>query len=237
MLCFRNSKGSLFVCLHHLGAALHRLDDIDVARTAAEITVEPVIDLVVRGIGIVLEHRTDCHDHARRAKPALQRMAISESLLHRMQLAILAHTLNGNYIGAVSLHSEQGAGLDRPAIEMHGAASALARVAADMRSGQTELISQEIRQQYAVFDFLRVFGAVYRKFDSSHGSGISLMLGGRNELLNRAFCHYLGQVGTVLARGVDIFVHIRKVDDKPIERFTAHLLCKCLFGLRPPEDT
>ena len=64
---------------------------------------------------------------------------------------------------------------------MHGAAAALAGVAADVSAGESELVAQEIDQQRAVFDLARVFDAVYGDFDFGHelisGFGIRVFAG------------------------------------------------------------
>ena len=59
-------------------------------------------------------------------------------------------------VGAVRLQRQRGAGLDCDAVEMDGAAAALAGVAADVRAGQPELVAQQVHQQGAVLDVERV---------------------------------------------------------------------------------
>src|SRR5215831_12937350 len=55
-----------------LRRVLHRLDDVLVARAAAEIARHPIADLLFRRIRILLEQPVRARDHARRAVAALQ---------------------------------------------------------------------------------------------------------------------------------------------------------------------
>ena len=63
---------------------------------------------------------------------------LPEGRLDGMQLAVAAHALDRGDLGAVDLRREDGAALDRLAIEMHGAGPAVGRVAADVGARQAE---------------------------------------------------------------------------------------------------
>src|SRR5439155_27060606 len=63
---------------HGLGALLDRLDDVLVARAAAEVAIEPFADLGFGGVRVVLHQVDRAHHHARRAEAALQPMALVE---------------------------------------------------------------------------------------------------------------------------------------------------------------
>jgi hypothetical protein len=52
----------------------------------------------------------------------------------------------------VGHHRKRGAGLHRFAVEMHHAGAALRRVAADMGTGQPEILAEELHQQRAGID-------------------------------------------------------------------------------------
>ena len=55
-------------------------------------------------------------------------------------------------LGAVGLHREHGAGLDRLAVQVDRAGPALAGVAADVRPGQAQRFAQIMDEQHARFD-------------------------------------------------------------------------------------
>jgi hypothetical protein len=65
-----------------------------------------------------------------------------ESLLNRMQGPALLEALDGEHRGILALHREYGAGLDRHAVEVDRASAAMARLAADVRSGMLEALAQ-----------------------------------------------------------------------------------------------
>src|ERR671920_494434 len=69
----------------HLGGRrADRLDDVVVAGAAAEIALEPLADFLFRGIRIALHEIDRAHDHAGRAKAALQAVVLAERRLHRV---------------------------------------------------------------------------------------------------------------------------------------------------------
>src|ERR671937_328139 len=69
------------------------LDDVLVAGAAAEVALEPAPDLPIRQPVAVRAEQLDAgHDHARRAKPALERVTLPERLLQRMQLPVTRET-------------------------------------------------------------------------------------------------------------------------------------------------
>ena len=102
---------------------------------------------------LAADHVDGRHDHARRAEAALQTVIFAESFLHRMQLSVLCEAFDRRHLRAFGLDREHAAGLHGAAVHMNDAGAALARVAADMRAGQPQLLAQEIDEQGAVFDF------------------------------------------------------------------------------------
>src|SRR5882724_9830544 len=55
-----------------LGRGEHGVDDVVVARAAAEVAFEPDTDFPLAGVGVLLEQVGRAHDHAGRAVAALQ---------------------------------------------------------------------------------------------------------------------------------------------------------------------
>src|SRR5262249_18170731 len=137
---------------HPLGGPFDRFHDIDVAGAAAEIAVERVLDLFRGRIRVVLEQVHRRHDHARRAVAALQAVLLAKSFLHRMELVAVREPLDRRDFRAVRLHGENRAGLHRAPVQMNRACAALARVAADVRAGESEPVAQKINQQLARLD-------------------------------------------------------------------------------------
>src|SRR5438067_10315501 len=64
------------------------IKDVRVAGASAEVAFERVRDLVARRFRILREQMRGGHDHPRRAVPALEAVAIPESLLQRVQMAV-----------------------------------------------------------------------------------------------------------------------------------------------------
>src|SRR5579883_818605 len=139
-------------CAHLLASILNRLDDIDVARAAAEIARDRVAHFRFSGIGVLLQQRLAHQHHSRRAEAALQAMLLVEALLNGVQLAILLQTLDGLNLGAIDLRGQQRAGLGRNAVDQDGAGAAACRVAANVRAGEVGNLADKMHQQQAIFD-------------------------------------------------------------------------------------
>src|SRR5438874_10014631 len=73
---------------------LDGLDDVLIARAAAEVPLERLADLSLARRGILVEQADDRHDHPGRAEAALQRVLLVERLLDGMQLAVLRQALD-----------------------------------------------------------------------------------------------------------------------------------------------
>src|SRR6267143_6364266 len=139
---------------HRLGARRDRLDDVLVAGAAAEIAFEFLADgVVAEVVALAVDDVDRGHDHAGGAEAALQAVMLAERLLHRMQRrAVGGQTFDGLDLVPVSHYRERGAGLDRLAVEMHDAGTALRGVAADMGAGQPKIFAQKLHQQGAGVD-------------------------------------------------------------------------------------
>ena len=104
------------------------------------------------GFGLSLSRSIALHDHPRRAEAALERVALVEGRLHRVQLAVLGEPLDGGHLVPVGLDREHVAGLHALAVEVDGAGAAVAGVAADHGAGLAELLAQVLDEQHAGFD-------------------------------------------------------------------------------------
>src|SRR3954469_22146258 len=86
---FVEKTASLGAVLHGGGGVPDGLLDVGVAGAPAEVAADDLVDLVLGDLRrpvAVLEPGLDRHQEARRAEPALQRVALAERLLHRVQL-------------------------------------------------------------------------------------------------------------------------------------------------------
>ena len=90
-----------------------------------------------------------------------------------MQGAVgIGHAFDGADMGAVRLHGEHGARLHRLAIEVDRAGAAMAGVAADMGSGEVQLLAQEVDQQGTRLGQCVYGRAVHRQGDLGFRHGI-----------------------------------------------------------------
>ena len=138
-----------------LGRRLRRLDDRFIARAAAEVALQRLLDLGLARFRRFHPQRIKRHHDARRAKPALTAMEIDHRTLDRVQRAIRARQmLDGDDMTAVQRGEEPDAGVDglvdqRPvgqASDQHGAGPAIALGAAFLGSCQAAVQPQEIQQ-------------------------------------------------------------------------------------------
>ncbi len=79
-------------------------------------------------------------------------MLLAEGLLQRVQFLPVGQAFDGLHRRAVGLDRQLGAGFDRPAVDQHGAGAAQAGFAADVGTGQAEVVAQEMHQQLPRFD-------------------------------------------------------------------------------------
>ena len=153
---------------------LDGLDDVHVAGAATEVAADALPDLVLRRIGVLPEQPGRLHDHARRAEAALEAVLVPEGLLEWMEVRAPRHPLDGLDAAPVGLDREHRARLGALAVDVDRAGAAVARVAADVRAGQPEVVAQQVDEQEARLDVRLVDLAVDGDLD---------VLGGHRELL------------------------------------------------------
>src|SRR5262249_29184626 len=120
---------------HFGGGGAHRLDDILIPGTAAQIGREHVDQVHIADVGLAFEHADDQHEEARRAEAALQPVMVHEGALEGMQLVALGQSLHGADRFPVGLHGEHQARADRLALDEYRAGAAHAVLAPDMGAG------------------------------------------------------------------------------------------------------
>ena len=131
---------------------LHGLDDVLVAGAAAQVAGDAVADLLLARVRVLLEQPVGARHHAGRAVAALQAVLLVERLLQRVQHAALLEAFDGEHLGAVALHRQHRAGLDRHAVDVDRAGAAVRGLAADVRAGVREPLAQRVDQQFARLD-------------------------------------------------------------------------------------
>src|ERR1700682_5517651 len=128
---------------------LDGLDDVLVAGAPAKVALERLTDLLLARRGVLVQEADDRHDHPGRTEAALQSVLLVERLLNRMELTVSGETLDRGDLGTVGLDTENGARLDRLAVDHDRARAAGRRVAADIRPGQAQAVSQNIDEELA----------------------------------------------------------------------------------------
>jgi len=154
-----------------------RLHDMDVAGTAAQVTRQAFMNLRLSRRGRVSQQTRRCHDHAGRAKAALQAVALGKGRLNRVQLRTFGQSFNRGDLSTVGLHCQHGARLDRVSVHEQSATAALAGVAADVGAGQFQRATQDVGEQGPVFDLHSVVVSVHIQGDGAHDAGLSGQLG------------------------------------------------------------
>src|SRR4051794_15188700 len=149
----RDRLGAGHLCLggsgHLAGRLLDRLHDVHVAGTPAQVAADPLADLRLGRCLVLPEKPGGLHDHPRGAEPALQAMLIPERLLERVEAGAVGHPLDGLDLPPVRLDGQHRARLGALAVDMDGARAAVARIAAHVRPGQPEVVTQQMDEQEA----------------------------------------------------------------------------------------
>src|SRR5579864_371501 len=97
---------------------------------------------------------------------------LEKSSLHRMKLAVFREAFDGGNFILLVHHRKRKAGIDAPAIHMHGASPALSVIASLFRSEEAEILAQGVEQCHARFDMQLVDLAVDFQLDRNGASGI-----------------------------------------------------------------
>ncbi len=133
------------------GRRHHGLDDLAVARAATEYAAQRLLDVGSAGALVAHQQVVGSHQHARRTDAALCRavdqegfLQVGEGVVGRVLAA--GETLDGLDTAAGDLAHRDQAGTDLPAVEPHGAGAAISGVAADLGTGQLEIVPQGRRQ-------------------------------------------------------------------------------------------
>src|SRR3990172_6015559 len=103
------------------GGGHDRLDDLVVAGAAAEIAHEPLLDLLLGGLWVLVEEGLGGDDLAGSADAALEAAVVDEGALHGVEALLAADALDCREVGAVGLDGQRDAGGDDAAVHEDGA--------------------------------------------------------------------------------------------------------------------
>ena len=135
------------------GRQPHRVEDLRVPRTAAEVAAQRLADLVVRGLRHPPQEIHRRHDQPGRAEPALHRPRRRERLLHRMQLPLRRpQPLHGHDLVPVRLRGQHQASAHELSVQQDRARPALSLLARVLRPRQPQVLAQRVEQALALPD-------------------------------------------------------------------------------------
>ena len=121
----------------------NRLDDLPVARAAAQDAAEAVLDRGRARVGLAGQEIGRRQQHAGRADAALGRTVGEEGLLQRPQSG---RVLDRGHPPPGRLAQRDQTGADLAAVEQDRARTAVAGLAADLGAGQMQLLAQNVAQ-------------------------------------------------------------------------------------------
>src|SRR5438132_5287562 len=126
----------------------------------AEVRLQRLPDVGIRGVGLCLEQRLRPHHHAGDAIAALRRLLLDEGFLHRPWIVDRAQALHGPDLATLDEHGRRQAGEDGLAVDHHGTSAALAEAAAEFGAVEFQIVAQHIEQRRRRIDVDVVRGAV-----------------------------------------------------------------------------
>src|SRR5512138_1851359 len=118
-----------------LGRPMNGLEDPGIASAAADVAIQPLDDIAVGWRGLLRQEFERAHDHARRARAALESILNQESFLNGMKLLAIGQALDRLDRLSIDIANWRNAGMGALAIDQHGARAATAFAAAVLRSG------------------------------------------------------------------------------------------------------
>ena len=104
-------------------------------------------DVLVGRVGVLAEERYRGHQHAGCAEAALQRVALPERFLDRMQRTVACQPFHGADLGAIGTGGQHLARFHGQAVHQDRARAAVAGVAADVGAREAGLVADEVHQE------------------------------------------------------------------------------------------
>ena len=115
-----------------------RILDGVIAGAAAEVALETEREIFL----LFFRKACGCHDHARGAESALERLRIEERLLHRMEVPVGGEPFDGGDFAPFGTKSRHKAAVDGFAVEPDRACAAIAGIAAFFHAEPSEIASE-----------------------------------------------------------------------------------------------
>src|SRR5450759_2539802 len=129
------------------GGREDRLGDLLVARAAAQVACEALLDLRDGGMGVLRQEGVGRHELAGDAEAALDGALVEERLLERAQVPVDREPLDRHDLRPVGLDREHQAGIDDAAVQADGARTALAHEAAFLGARELQIVAQDVEQR------------------------------------------------------------------------------------------
>src|SRR6185503_755540 len=129
-----------------LGRSVNGLTDL-LERAAATDVGDPRVDIVVGGLGLVLQERGHRHDHAGLTVAALGHLVVEPRLLHLVERRARGQALDGGDLLARDGGDRHHAGAHRDAVDVHRARAALGDSTAVLGAGEPGLFPDRPQQR------------------------------------------------------------------------------------------
>jgi hypothetical protein len=120
------------------------INDLEVARAAAEDAGQRILHLGPIGPGRAGEQVSGRHQHARRADPALGSTMGQERVVQPLVARVGRQAFNRDHAPPGALPDRDEAGADLLTIQQDGAGSAIASIAADLGAGEAKFLAQQV---------------------------------------------------------------------------------------------
>src|SRR5256885_9610722 len=126
---------------------LHGLVDLDVARAAAEVARQRLLDVVPAGAGVPREQGLGSEQERRGAIAALRRAELGEGVLQGVQLAAAGHSFDRAHAPSRTGEAEHQTREYGGVVDEHGARAALTQLAAVLGAREAQVLAQHLEQR------------------------------------------------------------------------------------------
>ena len=138
--------------------------DARIGAAATDVAAHRVVDVLIGGLGRVLQERGGLHDLAALAEAALGDVLVAPRHLHRM-VAVGRQPLDGDDLLALGRRDRRDAGAGRRAAEMDGAGAAERDAAAELGAGEPEFVAEVPQQRHVGIAVEAARSPVHGQFD------------------------------------------------------------------------
>ena len=125
---------------------LDGVEDAHVASAAAEVSVEPFVNLRQCRLRMFLKEVVSGEDHAGSADAALRSTFLEEAPLNGVKLFVDDEAFDGCDPGAIGLQDGDEAGVDQISVDQDGAGSALAFSTTFLGSGEVQVLAENVEE-------------------------------------------------------------------------------------------